>query len=426
MRIAIIGGGITGLTAAHALAVRGHTVTVFEKEPVLGGLAAGFTRPGWAWHIEGAYHHLFTNDAAIVNLMTSLGMAADIIKQRPVTASLWHDTMYQLDSPMSLLRFPGLSLTDKLRTAVLLALLKLNPFWRPLEGITAERLLVAVGGKRAFTAVWEPLLYGKFGDFAPTVAASWFWARIKKRTPSLLYVRGGFHTFVEALDHAITGHGGTILTSTSVRSIRKTSDNACDVTWDHQTQPFDRVLITIPTPLALSLLPASVARDNRYALLRTIPHLSAQTLIVETDKPILNRVYWLNVTDRSFPFLAAVAHTNFMDPAHYGGRHLTYFGNYLPPDHPNLSMTNDQLLKTFLPFIKNLSHSEFRILNSYMFVAPFAQPVHQLHYAQKIPRIATPIPGIFMANMDYIYPWDRGTNYAVELGQRAARIMLSS
>lgn len=420
MRIAIIGGGVTGLSAAYELSTSGQHVTVIEKEPFLGGLAYGFRQKNWEWHIEGAYHHLFTNDGDILAVLHQLGLDKDIIIKRPITASLWSDQMYQLDSPGSLFSFPGLSFWDKIRTGFLLALLKLTPFWRPLEAVTAEQLLTSIGGKRAYKTVWEPLLYGKFGIYAPRVAAAWFWARIKKRTASLVYIRGGFHTFIEALQKKIIAQNGTILTETTITSIKKSPRDGYIVSYGSKKQTFDRILITIPTPLAEKLMPDLAGSYTRS--LHSIPHLSAQTLILETDKPILTNVYWLNVTDRSYPFLAAVTHTNFMDKAHYGGHHLTYFGNYLPPDHPYLSMNKDQLLKVFMPYIRRLSpNTIYKIRNTYLFNGPFAQPVHELHYSQKIPPFQTPMPGIFLANMDFIVPWDRGTNYAVALGIRAAR-----
>lgn len=425
MDIAIIGGGFTGLSAAYALAKQGHTVTVFEKEAYLGGLAYGFKEKSWAWHIEAAYHHLFTNDRHIIALIKELGLHDKLIVKRPVTSTLWQSKMYQLDSPLHLLLFPGLSPIDKLRTALMLVFLKCFPAWKLLERVTAERLLLSVGGRKAWNILWEPLLYGKFGAFAPRVSAAWFWARIVKRTPSLCYIAGGFHTLVMALERAIIDHDGTVYVSTTVDSVKKTTDKRHLVTWGKKQRIFDRVLITVPTPLAVKIaraIPAAYVRP-----LKTIPHLFAQTLIVETDRPILKNVYWLNVTDRSFPFLAAVTHTNFMNPKHYGGKHLTYFSNYLPQGHPYLSMTKEHVLKEFLPYIKKLSptiNHKQSIMNVYMFIGPFAQPVHELHYSKKIPPIRTPVPGLYMANMDFVVPWDRGTNYAVELGLRAAKCIL--
>lgn len=426
MEIAIIGGGITGLTAAHTLTKDGHRVTLFEKEPFLGGLAQGFRAPSWKWHMEAAYHHLFTNDHAIISLIADLGIQEKLIIKRPITSTLWNERMYQLDSPLSLFKFPGLSLIDKLRTAMVLGFLKFFPFWQLLEKITAEQLLISIGGIQAFKTIWEPLLYGKFSTFAPRVSASWFWARIVKRTPSLCYIEGGFHTLITALQKTIEAHKGTIYTSTSVESLTILPNTNIRIRWNRTQKTFDKVLLTTPTPIARHLIPSlpSSYTDG----LSTIPHLHAQVLILETRIPLLNTVYWLNVTDQSYPFLAMVAHTNFMDKKQYGGNHLTYFGNYLPQGHPYLSMTKDRLQKTFMPHIKRLCPTlqQKNIIHSYLFTAPFAQPVHERGYSKKIPPIHTPIPGVYMANMDYIFPWDRGTNYAVELGQKAARAMESS
>ena len=220
-----------------------------------------------------------------------------------------------------------------------------------------------------------------------------------------MYMEGGFQTLIDALESAIKKQGGTIHTNTRVASVRSLSG-------------FDTVLLTVPSETAKNLY-----QDIQFS---PIPHLWAQTLILETDKPILTDVYWLSITDRKFPFLAAVAHTNFMDTKDYGGHHLTYFGNYLPEGHKYLLMTKEQLLKVFLPFVKRLTRSSpFKIYNSFMFTAPFAQPVHQLHYSSRTPSFVTAIPNVYLANMDSIVPWDRGTNYAVELGINAAKKILA-
>lgn len=435
MKIAIIGGGLTGLSAAYQLTKKGHAVTIFEKEKYLGGLAYGFRKPEWKWHLEAAYHHLFTNDTVILNLIKELGLQKNLIITRPITATLYKDKQYQLDSALSLFHFPALSIVDKFRTAILLGILKINPFWKPLESITAEQLCISIGGKNAFNTIWKPLLYGKFSHFAPTISAAWLWARIKKRTPRLYYIKGGFHTIVTALEHAITKNKGVILTSTTIMSIKKSIQRSgirlhqtnLQITLDNNTHSsFDKVLLTIPTSLAAKIVPNLSFAIGHLPL--QIPHLHAQVLILETNKPILDKTYWLNVTDESFPFLAVVAHTNFMDKKHYGGHHLTYIGNYLPNNHPFLKLTKEQLIKKFLPYIKRLSPAfrQLSIVNCHLFVAPFAQPVHQRHYSQKIPAIKTSVQNVYLANMDSIVPWDRGTNYAVELGINAANIILSS
>lgn len=524
MKMAIIGGGITGLSAAYSLSKTGHSVTVFEKEPVLGGLASGFKEKNWDWPLEKTYHHLFANDTSAFRLLAELGLSDKLITKRPITANLVHlpgakahleggrtdsfrvssekragrhafsppchglgwtklmeqktiwtltgresrhadlsarllaasggtmeaSNIFPFDSPLHLLRFTPLPLIDRLRTGMLAAYCKISPFWKPLEQCTAEQFIKRIAGEKSWQTLWYPLLYGKFGDLANTVSASWFWARVKKRTPKLCYMEGGFQTLIEALAQAIGKHGGKILLKTNVSmcqrvNVSKQKKQRYQITikqYNNKTivDLFDSVLFTIPTSVAINIVPDFAFSIGHLAL--DIPHLHAQTLILETKEPILKNVYpdkigayWLNILDRSFPFLAVVAHTNFVDKKYYGGRHLTYFGNYLPDGHPYLSMTKDQLLKKFIPYIKRLMGSKassgkqesvkrknalrFTLYASYLFTDFYAQPVHQLHYSGKIPPITT-VPGIFLANMDFIVPWDRGINYAVELGQRAA------
>lgn len=424
MRIGLIGGGLTGLTAAYELSKQGHTVTVFEKESYLGGLAYGFKQPSWDWHLESAYHHLFTNDEAILLLMKQLNLQEKLIVKRPITATLWNNNMYPLDSALSLLQFPGLPFIDRVRTGLLIGLMKINPFWQPLERFTAASLFRLLGGEQGWKTIWEPLMIGKFGEYTDTIAASWLWARIKKRTPKLVYIEGGFQTLIDTLERTVNKHNGIIHKNTGVTSIVSGKDKRSFVISYGAKKHIvvDKVISTVPTPLAQKLIPELPSAYFAEAL--TIPHLFAQVLIIESEQPLFNDLYWINITDRTYPFLAVVNHTNYMDSKHYGGKHLTYIGNYLPANHPFLKLSKEQLWKKFLPYLKKMSSLTLSYSNLFIFSAPFAQPVHQIHYSQRAPNMNTPLDGLIIANMDSIYPWDRGTNYAVELGQKAAHLLI--
>lgn len=410
MHIAIIGGGITGLAAAYELTKRGEKVTVFEKDESLGGLASGFCSPSWDWKLEKTYHHFFTNDGAIITLAIELGMEKDLMILSPTTSIYWKNHQYPFDTPINILKFPGLPFLDRVRTGITAAIMKINPFWKPLEYMTAKQVFQLLNGNAAWKTIWEPLLDEKFGPYADDITASWLWARIHKRTLKLGYFRGGFYHFVEVLADAIRKNGGIIKTNTPITKIDR--------------KKFDAVLLTVPSQVATKLI--QFPKDYSDRLL-SIPHLWAQTLIVETDTPILNKTYWLNVNDRTFPFLAVVQHTNFINKKYYGNRHIAYIGNYLPDNHPYLSMTKEQLLKTFIPYLKKINPSmnyEQRTTNSFLFTSPFAQPVHTINYSQRAPKLETPIPHVYLANLDSIYPWDRGINYSVELGQKATQKIL--
>src|SRR2546425_777863 len=119
--VAVVGGGALGLTVALRLASAGERVTVIEREPELGGLAAGF-RVGGAY-LEKFYHHLFRTDLDIVALIEELGLGPKLEWHRPVTSTLWGGRVYQLDDPASVLRFTPLAFHERVRMGMVLAYL---------------------------------------------------------------------------------------------------------------------------------------------------------------------------------------------------------------------------------------------------------------------------------------------------------------
>ena len=135
--------------------------------------------------------------------------------------------------------------------------------------------------------------------------------------------------------------------------------------------------------------------------------------------------YWYNLPKSAgFPFLALVEHTNFLSPEHFGGDHIVYCGDYLEADHEYFQLSKDELLQRFLPALARIN-PRFEpgwINNSWLYRTSYAQPVPLLNHSRNIPSIQTPIPGLYFASMSQVYPWDRGTNFAVEIGRRAAKI----
>jgi len=100
--------------------------------------------------------------------------------------------------PIALLRYPELSLFNKLRMAFALAWLKITRGWKNLERVTAEEWCTKVMGKPGFEEIWKPLLVGKFGEkYAPLINMAWLWSRLKVRSPRLGSYRGGFQDMAE-------------------------------------------------------------------------------------------------------------------------------------------------------------------------------------------------------------------------------------
>jgi protoporphyrinogen oxidase len=423
MKIGIIGAGFTGLSAAYRISKAGENVSLFESEPNPGGLAAGFRVKGWEWALEEHYHHWFTSDWSVRNLAKEMGHEVKFF--RPKTSVLIRDGIFQLDSPFSLLKFPYLPLLDRIRTGAVLAYLKMTPFWKMLEGKTAESYLRKTMGDRSWDIIWKPLFVGKFGNYASSIPASWFWARIKKRSASLGYPDGGFGSFANSICKRIKEMNGEIYFNSNIVSVLKKDNRFLLTLSDGKSLEFDKIICTLPSFIFTKItydLPKSYVSS-----LKTLKSLSAITLIlVIKEKFLKDGTYWINVNDRTYPFLAVVEHTNFIDPKYYNGERIIYIGNYLPQDHEYLDYSKEKLIETFLPYLKRINNkfSKFWIINSFLFSAKYAQPIIPLNYSKEIPSMVTPIDGLYLANIQQVYPWDRGTNYAVELGNKVADLVL--
>ena len=138
--------------------------------------------------------------------------------------------------------------------------------------------------------------------------------------------------------------------------------------------------------------------------------------------------YWFNLpAGAGFPYLALVEHTNYVSPDHFGGDHIVYCGDYRVPGHEYFSLSKEEILNRFLPSLKEINpDSQLSwVRKSWLFRTQYAQPVPEINHSQHIPPLRTPIPGLYFASMSQVYPWDRGTNFAVELGRRVAQKMLA-
>ncbi|GHO85548.1 NAD(P)/FAD-dependent oxidoreductase [Dictyobacter formicarum] len=419
MEYAVLGGGALGLMAAYRLTQAGHSVMVFEREEMAGGLASGF-QIGDVW-LEKFYHHIFRSDKMAIQVIEELGLGDRLEWQHPRTVSMVGGENHQLDDPISLLKFKPLTMYERLRVGATLAFLKLaNPAW--LEGKTADPWLRRWMGERPYQMIFETLFVGKFGQLYDQIALPWFWARIHDRTPKLGYIRGGFQLVYESLVEYITQHGGKVLLNTTVEEVAQ-NGSGWTVKTNQGSWNFDRVISTLPTRLSCKLIPALPA-DYRQKYDWGQAY-GAQCLILALDRKLTDS-YWINLCDKGYPFTGIFEHTNFRDPAEYGGRHLVYLGNYRPMDDPIFKKDKEELIEEFTPAIQKLAPN-FQtdwIRESWLFSAPYAQPIVTTEYRQHIPTLQPPLPNLWIANMFQIYPHDRGQNYSLELADKLVKQIL--
>src|SRR5258708_7543306 len=241
MKIAIIGGGFTGLSAGYRLLQQGHIVEIFEKAEKPGGLALGFEKTNWQWTLEEYYHHWFTNDDSVLRLAKEINYP--VLIKRPKTSVYIDETIYQLDSPLKLLQFSKLSVLERVRMGISLAMLRYNPYWKPLEQFKASQFLQQAMGEHAYDMIWKPQLVNKFGKYMDDISLAWFWSRINKRTSALAYPEKGFLRFAQALAQKIEQFGGKIQYNIAVEKIEEIKGKIALGKFG----TFDKIIVTLPS-----------------------------------------------------------------------------------------------------------------------------------------------------------------------------------
>ena len=424
MKIAIIGAGYAGMSAAYDLKKAGHEIVIYEAAEYVGGLASGFKEPHWDWSVEKFYHHWFQSDDHMLGLIKELGLDDKVIFPRPLTVMMYKDKFYPFDSIINALRFPGLGFGfNKIRFGFVGLFLRLTNNWKALEKTTTDAWMVKWAGKQVYEQMWKPMLIGKFGPFYKDVNMAWMWARMHARTTRLGTFEGGFQNFSDLFAEKLREMGVEIRLGTGVKFIKK---NQADGSLNVDVESFDKVLVTT-SPGLMSKLCLDLPENYLKGLLE-LKSMGAVVMVVSLKHQLSkDGYYWFNLPkDAGFPMLALVEHTNYVSSEHFGGDHIVYAGDYLEVGHEYFSLSDEELLERFIVAFEKINPEFSRdwVKKVWVNKTNYAQPVPLVDHSKNIPAIQTPVDGLYFASMSQVYPWDRGTNFAVEIGRQAAKMML--
>ena len=422
MKTGVLGGGLTGLTAAYELAKRGHEVLLLEQAPYLGGQASTFEVEGA--RLERYYHHIFTGDVDMMDLIEELGLSDRMLWLASKVGFFREGQIYDFVTPMDLLRFQPLGFWQRIRAGLVTVYLQRFGDWRDLEDFTAQDWIRRYAGEQAYEVIFAPLLRAKFGEYFDQVTMAWLWSKFKDRVGSrskgmtqelLGYMEGSFQPFIDALAGRISAMGGRILTDTAVEQLtiedlRIKSVTAGDV-W-----PVDQVIATVPSFVFQQIAPD--LPEEYASRLREVSYQSALCLVLKM-KHSLSRIYWLNISDPAFPFVGAIEHTNLIPAETYNGKHILYLSNYVSQGDPLYGASAEELFVHYLPSLRKIN-PEFEkdwVEEMWLFREDAAQPIITCGYSRRVPAYQTPVKGLYLANTTQIYPQDRGMNYSVRLGK---------
>ena len=429
----IIGAGFTGLTLGLRLAQAGKKVIIVEGEKQVGGLASDFKLSN-GMQLERFYHHWFRHDTSITNLIDELGLGSMVKEYPSNTGMYFNKRLWNLSSPLDLLKFKAISFVDRIRLGVAILLVRRVKDWKKIEHKSIREWLEPLCGTRAYKIIWEPLVTSKFSIFSEEVSAAWMWKKLvlrgstrsKNGVESLLYIDGGFGKLAETIAAQIISLGGQVITCDKILEIDTAGDTITQVTSMNGNRYYPINVIFTGAPSQLPPLLKNNTNTEWSSKLDGIDYLANICLILLLDRS-LSETYWLNVNDPGFPFVGVIEHTNLVSETNYGDMHVVYLSRYIVSEHEDYGLPDGEYLSRSVASLKQM-FPEFKeewVKEHYIWRTLYAQPITTKNYSLLIPTMVTPYKNLFLNSMAQIYPEDRGTNYAVRNAEILARDLLS-
>lgn len=423
----VIGGGVTGLTAAYLAACGGRRVTVLEGAAEAGGLLGTF--PIGGSRLEHYYHHFFSHDVELRWLCTELGLA-NRLRYLPATMGVFRNgQIFPFNGPRDLLYFSPISLSARTRFAASSLFLGKFAEWRRWEDVPALDWFNRYAGRAATEAIWRPMLEIKFGVYAREVPVAWMVGRLRQRMnsrergdESLGYLDGSLQTLLDGLLGALGRLGVKLITRAKVESISVRNQRVTSVRTGAGEFSAGQIVATIPTTHLAPLLAPHV--PDYAAKLAAIRYFGAVCTLLEMNRP-LSDIYWLNVADPGFPFGGVIEHTNFIPPIHYQGRHIAYLSRYFEADHALAALPIDKIGEQMIAPLSRI-YPQFRreqIEQIHVFRTLTAATVCDRNFSMKVPAARTPLANFFIASMAHVYPDERSCNNSIRVAAEVCRVM---
>jgi protoporphyrinogen oxidase len=424
--IAVIGGGILGLTLAYRFSRDGHRVTLYEKEESVGGLIRSIQVGGIS--MDRFYHVILAGDRNWISLINELGLGDRVYFTETRAGFLSAGKVYPMATISEYLRFPLLSLVDRIRLAVCLQWCKMQRNWRKLEKVSIQDFLISKGGRSLFEKFWKPLLKAKFDNVFENIPMTYIWSRVRRMASTrkpisqrevMGHIKGNLQIVIDTLKVRIEELGGQIRLGTTIERIQIEHDRASGVVVEGVFHHHDVVISTVPSPVHQRLLP-----ENYRSKASEPTNYMGVVCILLLLRRRLSPYHTLNLVDDSIPYTAIIETTNVIDPEFMGGHHLVYIPKYLAPENKQWTKRSDKdLLEECIGHLTRMfpHFAREHIADYWIGREPFVEPVYRLNFFETIEPYIDRVQGLYIANNSHTYPFLLNCESVVRLAEQVVR-----
>jgi protoporphyrinogen oxidase len=430
---AVVGGGMLGMTLAHRLAQRGQRVTLLEAAPQLGGLASAWSLGDVVW--DRHYHVTLLSDTNLRALLDEIGLEHKMRWVETKTGFYSAGRLHSMSTSLEFLRFPPLSMWERLRLGGTIFLASKIRDWKRLEKIPVADWLLRWSGRGAVEKVWLPLLRAKLGEAYRKTSAAFIWAHTQRmykarrsgqKKEMFGYVPGGYARILDRLAEVLEGEGVEIRCGAAVQQV--IGEQGAGVTVqlaDGSEQVYDHIIFTTPAPIIANVCPQLT--PDEQTRFRGVEYLGIVCSSLLLKKP-LSKYYVTNITDDWVPLTAVIEMTTIVDRAELGGQALVYLPKYMMSDEPGFAETDDVIrercLATLEKMYPNFSRDDVTAFRTSR--ARYVMALPTLGYSERLPPMKTSVPGVYAVNSAHILKGNLNVNETIEIAEDAIRGVLAA
>lgn len=405
-RVAVIGGGLTGLTLAYRLATAGVGVDLYESSATLGGLAGDMEFDGA--RVDRFYHVILPTDDKVIDLAREVGVPGEVEFTDTAVGFFHSGRLESISTLGEFLRFSLLTPAQRVRLAAFVAYCQAIPSWKRIDRKPLVDWIVRCAGRGVFERMWNPLLRAKFDDDLGGLSATWLWqrtrrmsgARRKGSTEVCGALDGGYQTMVDALAARIAERGGRIFAGTAVDGFA--AGEPPTVTVGGDVRPYRMVAATTLPPITRRLM------GDDSVLAGTPDRYLGVVCVLLKLRRSLSRYYTVNIADPTTTLTGIIETTRVLDPDGRRDHALVYLPKYVDSGSPLFAAPDEEIERRFL---RDLGHvfpdfsPERDVIASRVMRAGLAEPVHGIGAGPGVPGTFHPdSPGIAFASTAQIFP----------------------